>query len=301
MPTSKLVAIFAIITMLWRTDIYAQNEKASEEVSFSFELYRSPQLVLPYRQAVISQNDSPTKMVIYLHGGTSNGNDNTKQMAEPGIDSIAQYISKNNLSAVFIIPQCPADESWGGRLTEVIKNLIEDRKDAFNDIKDVYILGGSMGGTGTWTMLSKYPGLFSAGMPVAGNPSKCDVSNVAQTPLFTVMGTEDRIMGIEAVTDFTIQLEGMRAKYVFEVEDGWTHEDTCIKSYTSDRLEWVFSNTKQPDDSGITSVDVEQRLVIETKYWTLSGVLVENPSYGFYIMQQKYSDSSVKTKKIYIK
>lgn len=301
MPTSKLVAIFAIITMLWRTDIYAQNEKASEEVSFSFELYRSPQLVLPYRQAVISQNDSPTKMVIYLHGGTSKGNDNTKQMAEPGIDSIAQYISKNNLSAVFIIPQCPADESWGGRLTEVIKNLIEDRKDAFNDIKDVYILGGSMGGTGTWTMLSKYPGLFSAGMPVAGNPSKCDVSNVAQTPLFTVMGTEDRIMGIEAITDFTIQLEGMRAKYVFEVEDGWTHEDTCIKSYTSDRLEWVFSNTKQPDDSGITSVDVEQRLVIETKYWTLSGVLVENPSYGFYIMQQKYSDSSVKTKKIYIK
>lgn len=158
-----------------------------------------------------------------------------------------------------------------------------------------------MGGTGTWTMLSKYPGLFSAGMPVAGNPSKCDVSNVAQTPLLTVMGTEDRIMGIEAVTDFTIQLEGMGAQYVFEVVDGWTHEDTCIKSYTSDRLEWVFSNTKRHDDSGITPVDVEQRLVIETKYWTLSGVLVENPSYGFYIMQQKYSDSSVKTKKIYIK
>ena len=301
MPTSKLVAVFAIITRLWRTDIYAQNEKDSEEISFSFELYRSPQLVLPYRQAVISQNDSPTRMVIYLHGGTCKGNDNTKQMAEPGIDSIAQYLSKNNLNAVFIIPQCPADESWGGRLTEVIKNLIEDRKDAFNDIKDVYIFGGSMGGTGTWTMLSKYPGLFSAGMPVAGNPSKCDVSNVAQTPLLTVMGTEDRIMGIEAVTDFTIQLEGMGAQYVFEVVDGWTHEDTCIKSYTSDRLEWVFSNTKRHDDSGITPVDVEQRLVIETKYWTLSGVLVENPSYGFYIMQQKYSDSSVKTKKIYIK
>ena len=86
----ELVAVFAIITMLWRTDIYAQNEKDSEEISFSFELYRSSQLVLPYRQAVISQNDSTTRMVIYLHGGTSKGNDNIKQMAEPGIDSVAQ-------------------------------------------------------------------------------------------------------------------------------------------------------------------------------------------------------------------
>lgn len=99
MPTSKLAAILAIITILWRTDLYAQNERQSGEVSFSFELYRFQRFVIPYRQAVINQNDSPTRMVIYLHGGTSRGSDNTKQMEEPGIDSILQYLSKNNLSA----------------------------------------------------------------------------------------------------------------------------------------------------------------------------------------------------------
>lgn len=101
MPTSKLAAILAIITILWRTDLYAQNERQSGEVSFSFELYRFQRFVIPYRQAVINQNDSPTRMVIYLHGGTSRGSDNTKQMEEPGIDSISQYLSKNNLSAVY--------------------------------------------------------------------------------------------------------------------------------------------------------------------------------------------------------
>lgn len=186
-------------------------------------------------------------------------------------------------------------------MTEVIRNLIEDRRDAFNGINDVYIFGGSMGGTGTWTMVSKYPGVFSAAMPVAGDPSKCDVYHVAQTPLFTVMGTDDRIMEIENVTDFALQLEGRGAKYVFEVEDGWSHEDTCIKSYTENRLKWVFSNTKQHENSGITPVTTEQGAVIETKYWTLSGVPVENPSSGFYIIQQKYADSSVRTRKIFIR
>ncbi len=301
MRTSKLAAILAIITILWRTDLYAQNERQSGEVSFSFELYRFQRFVIPYRQAVINQNDSPTRMVIYLHGGTSRGSDNTKQMEEPGIDSISQYLSKNNLSAVFIVPQCPAGELWEVRMTEVIRNLIEDRRDAFNGINDVYIFGGSMGGTGTWTMVSKYPGVFSAAMPVAGDPSKCDVYHVAQTPLFTVMGTDDRIMEIENVTDFALQLEGRGAKYLFEVEDGWSHEDTCIKSYTENRLKWVFSNTKQHENSGITPVTTEQGVVIETKYWTLSGVPVENPSSVFYIIQQKYADSSVRTRKIFIR
>ena len=115
------------------------------------------------------------------------------------------------------------------------------------------------------------------------------------------MGTDDRIMEIENVTDFALQLEGRGAKYVFEVEDGWSHEDTCIKSYTVNRLKWVFSNTKQHENSGITPVTTEQGVVIETKYWTLSGVPVENPSSGFYIIQQKYADSSVRTRKIFIR
>ena len=59
-----------------------------------------------------------------------------------------------------------------------------------------------MGGTGTWTMLSSYPGLFAAAMPVAGKASKCNAENVAATPVLTVMGTADKIMKIDVVQDF---------------------------------------------------------------------------------------------------
>ena len=46
-------------------------------------------------------------------------------------------------------------------------------------------------------MLSSYPGLFAAAMPVAGKASKCNAENVAATPVLTVMGTADKIMKID--------------------------------------------------------------------------------------------------------
>lgn len=294
----RLLALIALIISC--SILYAQDEKESVTVSFSFEQFRTPTLQLPYRQAVISVDSEPTKLIIYLHGGTSKGNDNVAQMNEPGIDSIARYVSSHQMDAVFIVPQCPQTDSWGGRLTETLKALIDDRLGHFNNIKDIYIFGGSMGGTGTWTMISKYPDFFSAAMPVAGNPSKCDVNAVATTPVFTVMGTDDRIMGMSAVNDFTLKLKSIGAKYMFEIEEGWSHEDTCIKSYTDYRLSWVFSNEKQ-DESSIADTFLDQHSVKEIKYWTLSGIPVKNPSNGFYLVQETYSDSSVKTYKVYIK
>lgn len=58
---------------------------------------------------------------------------------------------------------------------EIAKEIMEDKVDGDR----IYILGGSMGGTGTWSMASAYPGLFAAAMPVAGNPSKSIAENVS--------------------------------------------------------------------------------------------------------------------------
>lgn len=295
-----IIVITALIVTEWSCDLYAQSDKEFNAETFSFEIYHNPQMVLPFRQAVISHDSVPKRLILYLHGGTSKGNDNTAQMKEPGIDSIGNYLSKDSIGSVIIIPQCPSYTSWTGRMTEVLKSLVEDRMNAFNTISDVYLFGGSMGGTGTWAMISNYPGLFSAAMPVAGDPSKCDANNVARTPLYTVMGTEDRIMNIENVTTFINQLEKLRSKYIFDVEKDWTHEDTCTKSYTTNRLHWVFSNTKQSSTSGLIPVGSQPGTVIATIYRTLFGVKVDRPAKGVYIVQQIFADSSIRTSKIYI-
>lgn len=52
-------------------------------------------------------------------------------------------------------------------------------------------------------------------------------------------------MSIPAVEAFLLSADECDAEYNFDIEDGWTHEATCKRSYTSERLDWVFSHVKR--------------------------------------------------------
>lgn len=252
---------------------------------------------MPYRVAHTSGIGNQA-LVVYLHGGSSKGNDNDIQMKEAGIDSIANYLDFKQLNAVYLVPQCPSDKSWGGPMLGVLKALIDRyvRSESL-DNTDIYIFGGSMGGTGTWSMLSAYPRLFTAAMPVAGNPSKCDADNVATTPVYTVMGTSDRIMSVETASDFIDELNARGAITRFDIEKGWTHEVTCIQSYTTERLDWIFGHRR--NSSGIENPVAEDNIVKSIQYFSLDGrQLSESPCKGFYIERLIYNDGTVVSFKI---
>lgn len=219
------------------------EEHAVKEVLFSYEQTEFANVVLPYRKAeIIYESGKKPALLLYLHGGSSKGADNEAQMKEPAIDSISNYLVLQKMNAIFLVPQCPSDKSWGGMMNGVLKSLIDRYvSEQLVDERKVYILGGSMGGSGTWSMISSYPDLFAAAMPVAGNPSKCNAENVAKTPFFTVMGTNDAIMNMEIVAEFVNKVKSFGGDCMFETETGWTHETSCKESYSKRRLDWVFS------------------------------------------------------------
>ena len=271
--------------------------KSENNFVFESEKIVSAGIEMPYRVAYTNGIGNQA-LVVYLHGGSSKGNDNDTQMKEAGIDSIANYLDLKKLNAVYLVPQCPFDKSWGGPMLGVLKALIDRyvRSESLDDT-DVYIFGGSMGGTGTWSMLSAYPRLFTAAMPVAGNPSKCDASNVATTPVYTVMGTSDRIMSVETASDFIDELNARGAITKFDIEEGWTHEVTCIQSYTTERLDWIFGHNR--NSSGIENPVAEDNIVKSIQYFSLDGrQLSESPCKGFYIERLIYSDGTVVSFKI---
>lgn len=216
--------------------------------TFSFESWTYGNAVFPYRKAVIAAGSGqPTPiLVVYLHGGPKRGNDNVRQMQERAIFTIADYLEARNIPAVMLVPQCPDSLTWGMETHEAIRLLIEDytgRGEA--DAHRVYLLGGSMGGTGTWLMASAYPELFAAVMPVAGNPETADCDRVANTPVYTVMGSDDKLMTVPRVNDFVERLKEKGGTVVMEVEEGWGHVQTCTDSYTPQRLDRVFDHSRQ--------------------------------------------------------
>lgn len=293
MKAGRIPGFFVLLIVL----VFCVAESKAEN-GFTFETGKIMfgGIEMPYRITHISGTGKPS-LVIYLHGGSSKGNDNEIQMKEDGIDSIAKYLELKQIEATFLVPQCPSDKSWAGPMLGVLKSLIN--KYVGNGIADknnIYIFGGSMGGTGTWSMLSAYPGLFAAAMPVAGNPSKCDASNVASTSVFTVMGTSDQIMSIETVSDFKDELNAHDGITMFEIEEGWTHEMTCIQSYTTNRLDWVFSHNR--NSSGIENTAMENKIIESMQYYSIDGrILSEAPGKGVYIIRRTYKDGSVTSSK----
>lgn len=268
---------------------------AASHAEFDYGRIESAGIAMPYRYATFNESDSSKPaLVIYLHGGSSKGVDNETQMLEAGIDSIANYLTEQDGKAIFLVPQCPADKFWGGPMLGVLKALIDEFKEGKVNDGRIYILGGSMGGTGTWSMVSAYPDLFAAAMPVAGNPSKCIAGNVSQTPVFTVMGTADTIMNVETTSDFIDKLNSLGGITKLDIEEGWTHEMTCVQSYTAPRLDWIFGHRR--NFSGIVNPARDYKILESIQYYSLDGrPLSESPYKGFYIERLRYDDGTIAT------
>lgn len=272
---------------------------AGNSLVFDYGELESAATPLPYRFAEVGGVDgNKPSLVIYLHGGSSTGVDNETQMLEAGIDSIADYLVAKRLRAIFVVPQCPAEKSWGA-MTEVLKELVEYFKQRRGvDENRVYLLGGSMGGTGTWSMLSAYPRLFAAAMPVAGNPSRCDVLNVSLTPVITVMGTSDRIMNVETTSDFVDGLRKVGGECMFDIVSGWNHEMTCIRSYSTSRLDWVFAHRLNAAGMGI--IDTDNMEIICEQSFSLDGTVSDDAELrGFHIIRTIYRDGTIRIRKSY--
>ncbi len=283
--------------------MFCSGDIAAQNIIFSKETFSLGGTTIPYRKASIPGQGDKAALVVYLHGGTSKGNDNVTQMNEPGINSISSWLANNNRKAIMIVPQCPKDKSWLGTMLATVKQLMQTFIDrGVADEAQVYIFGGSMGGTGTWNMIANYPGFFAAAMPVAGNPTGLDAEKVAQTPLYTVMGTADVIMKIPNVETFLAEMDEWNAEYQFDIEDGWTHEDTCKKSYTDTRLEWVFGHTRG-DESGIATVDASNPGIVASAWYTLDGQQssTQPTKRGLYIKKSLTVSGCSVTQKVVVK
>ena len=282
--------------------ILGWGEGSAQEIEFSKETFINDVMSLPYRKATIPGYGDKASLVIYLHGGSSKGDDNEVQMQEPGISAIASWLSANNYKAIMLVPQCPTDKAWLGSTQDVLVALLKTYIDrGVADADKVYIFGGSMGGTGTWGMLSNHSDLFAAAMPVAGNPTGLDAEAISQVPIYTVMGTMDKIMKISNVEMFLNEMDNYKAEYKFDIEDGWTHEDVCKNSYTSERLSWVFEHTKR-QLTGIMPLSYDDCNLVNIVWYSINGQrLTSEPTQkGFYIRSFRYRSGKAITGKFYL-
>jgi predicted peptidase len=201
MKLSKSITLFIILFCLGSI-----NNTFSQSSLFSFEKYINAEGdTLNYR-LLRTDYDAIRKypLVIFLHGSGERGNDNEAQLKW----GVLNFASNENMKlhpSIVIAPQCPKNMSWGNFSSEdmslqptptkpmklLIELINETIKNLPVDTDRIYITGLSMGGTGTFDAVSRYPNLFAAAVPVCGKGDASKSAAIAQIPIWIFSGALD--------------------------------------------------------------------------------------------------------------
>jgi predicted peptidase len=191
---------------------------------------------LPFRLFVPKADKATEKypLILFLHGAGERGNDNTKPVRDNlGALIFARDSTQVKHPAFILAPQCPAapnqwvDVPWGNG------NYVQDRTPISNELRNVvdmldsvlrmysidtnrlYAVGSSMGGFGTWDIVTRYPRKFAATIPVvgAGDPSKMGL--ISHMGIWAHHGDADPTVPVSGSRNMMMALESGGSKLYF--------------------------------------------------------------------------------------
>jgi predicted peptidase len=177
-------------------------------------------------------------LILYLHGSTEKGND-VDMVKRNGLPAFLQQ--EPDFPFVVVSPQLrTVEERWDPlEVKELLASIIERLR---IDRDRVYLTGWSLGATGTWETAMRYPGLFAAIAPVAGNVDARQASLLRGVPAWVFHGADDRnVPAAESVTMVeALRSCGMDVRFTLYKD---CRHDSWISTYSNPALfKWFLEH-----------------------------------------------------------
>jgi predicted esterase len=167
---------------------------------------------LPYRLFTPRDYDASKSypLVLLLHGAGSRGSDNVDNVKN-GFSTFTLERNQGRQPMFVVAPQCPANAQWvntpwedgaysvaqtpiSAPMKVVVGILDELEKNYSIDAKRIYVTGLSMGGFGTWDLISRFPNRFAAAVPICGGGDPGKAEALKTMPIWTFHGDEDNLV-----------------------------------------------------------------------------------------------------------
>ncbi|MGA1235854.1 MAG: GDSL-type esterase/lipase family protein [Limisphaerales bacterium] len=252
--TSRLLALTAICTLF----VSAQE--------FETHIFKSPDgRSLPYR-LLRPANAQPNKtypLVLFLHGAGERGTDNQKQLVH-GTSLYLEPANREQFPCYVLAPQCPENQQWAdmpwsktnGRQTPepsqptllLLRLLNQLEQDLPINPNRIYLTGLSMGGYGTWDLITRLPNHFAAAAPICGGGDEWTAPLAAQTPIWAFHSSDDSVVPVSRTRNMiaTLQAAGGTPHYTEYTSLGHNSWTTAYQEPAF--LPWLFSqHLSQPD------------------------------------------------------
>lgn len=217
---------------------------------------------LKYQELKPSQMRPKKKypLVIFLHGMGERGSDNTKQLTH-GSQMFLNPANQEKHPAFVIFPQCPEDKMWAGyKLPRDLENLQTDRisvpMQAVKELIDiylqnpsvdpsrVYIMGLSMGGIGTYDIVSRYPDTFAAAIPICGAADEKGLAAGKKVRWRIYHGDADPVVPVNCSRKAYKALKKAGAKVEYFEFPGCQHISWNLAFSQPDFMEWLFKQKR---------------------------------------------------------
>jgi len=213
---------------------------------------------LSYRLFVPQNYDRTKKypLVVYLHGSGGVGDDNLKQIQGGNgylIDFFTQTESQTHYPAFVVAPQSAGD-GWiehalskpaPTRQLRLVVDLIGDLRRSYSiDGSRLYVAGQSLGGFGTFAIVTEFPKLFAAGVPLCGGADESKVLSIIKTQLWVFHGEKDEAVPVDSSRRIVaaIKKAGGSVKYTEYPGEGHNIWLKVVKE--PELLSWLFGQHK---------------------------------------------------------
>ena len=240
----------AKVSFLFALIITARFSVAQDFVEFEKLTHQTPSDTLLYRllKPKTVKEGQQYPLVLFLHGSGERGNDNIKNLKYI-TDLFLNEKNRDEFPCYVVVPQCPLKENWTypdwyqeprEPMSSVVK-LIDSLADAPGvDKTRIYVTGLSMGGYGTWYLLTRFPNKFAAAAPICGGGDPHLASNFAHVPIWAFHGAKDINVKPEESRKMIKALKkaGGKPKYT---EYKKVAHDSWVKAYQEPTLlAWLF-------------------------------------------------------------
>ncbi len=240
---------------------------AQDFSAYEKKLYSQGSGVLPYRILLPVDYNAERKypLILFLHGSGERGNDNEKQLTHGGELFLRDSIRKK-FPAIVVFPQCAEKSSWarlevtgdwGNRTFTFFKKakptqemlllegLIKSLKENYCIKKSQMYVGGlSMGGFGTFELVNRNPGLFSAAFPICGGANPKTAGRLNKVDWWVFHGGADDVVPPKYSTQMVDALRNKKAKTKYTLYPAVKHNSWDYAFKEPDLLPWLFSKSR---------------------------------------------------------
>ena len=130
------------------------------------------------------------------------------------------------------------------QLRLVYEMLGELQRNYSIDSSRFYVAGQSMGGFGTFAIISEYPKLFAAGVPLCGGGDESKVARLVSTPIWAFHGAKDEAVPVTRSRNIVaaINKAGGKAKYTEYPDIDHLIWPKVVKE--TELLPWLFTQQR---------------------------------------------------------